>query len=212
MKIFLDFDRTLYDLDAFHERAEQSLLLYGVTKAQYQSSRKFFSRGSNMAGSVYTPEIHEQVLDTMAVRYSEGVASCIRAIAEKGRDFVFSDVQDFFDQTKEHERIILTFGDTEYQQYKIRGAGLEERVESIVVTAGSKWEIIALSLATDERAVFIDDSKEYFMKPYDVRVMGIHVLRSPYVCEKESGCLAEVHVDSLDKLVLNHWIKGLGKG
>lgn len=198
MKIFLDFDRTLYDLDAFHVAARELLLSYGVSHEEYNESKSVFSRGSGLPGSSYTPEAHAEVLEKMLVKPLHPVATGIRKIATEGWQFVFEDVPDFFRGTGECEKIIVTFGDTEYQRCKIIGAGLDTHVDEIIVTSGGKWELMENHLKPGEAAVFIDDHRDYFLRPQgNPQIQGVHLVRKGNRKNFCDGCHAPYHAGDL---------------
>ncbi len=200
MKIFLDFDRTLYDLDAFHEAARELLMSHGVSHKEYNESKASFSHGSGRSGDLYTPEAQAVVLEDMSVKSARPVAVSIREIAREGKRFVFDDVADFFREVKGHQKIIVTFGDTEYQHCKITGAGLDVHADEIIVTSGSKWALMEAHLEPDEVAVFVDDHRDYFLRPQEnPRIQGVHLVRKDNVKNFCDGCHAPYHANDLNE-------------
>lgn len=201
MKIFLDFDRTLYDLDAFHEVARDVFETHGVPREKYNESKASFSHGSGKAGGLYTPEEHDAVFEKMSVKIVPSPATCIRGVAREGKQFVFDDVFDFLQKIEKHQKIILTFGDAEYQRFKISGAGLDSFIDDIIVTNGEKWEEIQKAMRPDESAIFIDDHRDYFLQPRGNQpVYGIHLVRKDNARNFCDGCRAPYHASDLQEV------------
>ncbi len=196
MKIFLDFDRTLFDLDAFHKEARETLEGQGLPEGAYLASKQPFSTASGMPGGSYTPERHEAELKRLFPGNGSSLASFVRGLNRDGRRFVFPGAEDFLREIAEHELIILTFGNDEYQRYKIAGSGLEGLVDRIIVTDEDKWAAMRAELSFGEEAIFVDDHGGYFLeKPEDIPVCGIHLVRAGQ--EDCGNCLAHTHVSDL---------------
>lgn len=201
MKIFLDFDRTLYDLDVFHVAARELLAAYGISHGTYDASKKIFSTVSGMPGGMYTPERHEAEFRNITGEVKRSLAEGIRSLARNGQKFVFDDVHRFFRKTDGHERIILTFGDDEYQRYKIAGTGLDLLADDVIVTAESKRETMRETLHPGERGIFVDDHSGYFSESFGaIDVTGIHLVRSGNGHSRCAGCYADFHADDLDEV------------
>jgi FMN phosphatase YigB (HAD superfamily) len=196
MKIFLDFDRTLFDLDAFHREAREALEEQGLPEGAYLASKQPFSTVSGMPGGSYTPERHEAELERLFPGKGVGLASFVRGMNRDGRRFVFPGAEEFLREIANHELVILTFGNDEYQRYKIAGSGLEELVDRIIVTDEDKWSAMRSELSASEEAIFVDDHGGYFLeKPEDIAVCGVHLVRAG---QPDCGdCLAQVHVSDL---------------
>lgn len=201
MKIFLDFDRTLFDLDAFHREAREALEQRGLPEGAYFASKQPFSTVSGMPGGSYTPERHEAELERLFPGNGLSLASFVRALnREEGQRFVFPGAEDFLREIADHELIILTFGNDEYQRYKIAGSGLEGLVDRIIVTDEDKWAAMRAELSSDEEAVFVDDHGGYFSeRPGDIAVCGVHLVRADQ--EDCGDCLAHTHVSDLTEIL-----------
>lgn len=196
MKIFLDFDRTLFDLDAFHKEAREALEARGLPQGAYLASKQPFSTVSGMSGGSYTPERHEAELERLFPGMGLSLASFVRGLNREGQRFVFPGAEEFLRKIAEHELIILTFGNDEYQRYKIAGSGLEGLIDRIIVTDEDKWAAMRVELSSDEEAIFVDDHGGYFSeKPEDIAVCGVHLVRAGQ--EGCGDCLAHVHVTDL---------------
>lgn len=199
MKIFLDFDRTLYDLDALHEAFSMRLRTEGIPQEVYDASRKYFAYGSGKQGEIYTPEIHERILRELAPSASDSpLSEIMRGIASDAQHLVFDEVREVLEELGMHERIMLTFGSEEYQKLKITGAGLDEFIDSIIVTTGEKWEEMGKRMEAGEVAVFIDDHRSYFLQPRGNQpVHGIHLVRKSDERNFCDGCRAHYHASDL---------------
>ncbi|MCI0542212.1 hypothetical protein L0Y69_00440 [bacterium] len=201
MKIFLDFDRTLYDLDAEHEDGKRVVESHGVSRGEYDRTRKFFAGGSGSPLSCYTTELHVDSFSGIGEETKQSIVSGIGALLDDGEKYVFEDVSGFLKSTAGHELIILTFGDEDFQRKKIHGSGLDSYANDIIVTSGDKWNEIKSRLGTNETCVFVDDHPDYFSTPMNVPgVMTIHLARPGITRSACGGCHAMRHISNLSEL------------
>lgn len=207
MKIFLDFDRTLYDLDALHEDSRRIVERHGIPREEYDRTRAYFAYGSGTPGVLHRPEAHLGYFTGIDDGQRARVVADIRGLIRDGARYVFEDALDFFrDVSRRHELVVLTFGDEEYQRTKVLGSGLKP--DGIIVTAGDKWEVMASKLLDGEKALFVDDHVNYFSKPKDIPgLTAVHLVRSGSCALSE--CCAHHHVAGLREMSAFLYDKGI---
>ncbi len=199
MKIFLDFDRTLYDLDAFHEDSRDVVECFGVPRSEYDRTREYFARQSGASGAYHSPERHLEYFDGVDDATKAAIAREIRRLAKAGRRYVFDGVPEFLASVRDKEVSILSFGDDEFQRFKINGSGLELLVREIIVTTGSKWDVMRERIQGSTQAVFVDDHGSYFTEVPPSGIMAVHFIRQ-FSCLSPHGCHAQYHAHDFDEI------------
>lgn len=119
VKIFLDFDETLFNHHAYMEWASDLLEAYGAQPGSYKASVNEFHTQIDETLRLYRHEEHIMSVSQRPWSYISGEIH--RAIAEGCHDFCYSDVHRFLKNvTEKHNDVrILTYGNGEYQRYKI---------------------------------------------------------------------------------------------
>lgn len=148
-KLLLDLDRTLFDTTLFVQTLWDWIeQVYGVdAEASRYGMKQYFTYVGEMYNYDFFTHIRELGID--------GAELTKRAQAELTGSFVFDDVEEFLQTTKDLDRAILTFGADNYQQFKIslcpELSGLE-----VHMTQGFKHDYIKTHWP-DASTLLIDD-------------------------------------------------------
>lgn len=200
MKLFLDFDRTLYDLDSMFEETLAIWARFGVDRVAWSDAKNGFARGSGEQGPCYTIAEHARRtgrLDDAACRDLEGR---MKELWKDGRRYVYPGVSDFLVSAKGKGwgLHLLTFGSADMQIPKIEGSGLVSYLDSIIVTQRDKWAEIESRVSGDEAVMFVDDGKDYFADSSRFPLWGgAHLHRDAVRCD----CRAVMHISRLGELL-----------
>lgn len=200
MKLFLDFDRTLYDLDGMFEETISIWADFGIDRAAWFDAKKGFSRGSGEKGPCYTIVEHARRTGRLDESDCRDLEARMRALWKDGRRFVFPGVPDFLLSAKKRgwETHLLTFGDEEMQTAKVEGSGLRTYLDSVIVTQQDKWREIENRVSERDTVVFVDDGGDYFLNPPSSPLrLGAHLHRFADRCD----CRATVHISDLRELL-----------
>lgn len=155
----IDFDNVIFDTGKFKEFLDQRI--EGFTKTYPEEG-------------VYDPEEHAEKLGVDSSRIKEAVAH--------SSDFIFDDIDQLGSIRENHELVLVTRGDPEFQRMKVENSGVLDYFDRVViVNSGSKDQA--------DIDVLIDDT-EFELDNVDVE--GFHFDR-----EK----------DSLEDVV--NWVKRL---
>jgi hypothetical protein len=130
VKIGLDFDRVLFDTDSFNE----------YLKGEVKDLKHVDSSPYNEHG-VYSPKIHAELC---------GID--VEDIYEKMTDlekFLDSDISVL--ESFDHEFVIVTRGESEFQKRKVEGSGANKYVEDVIVVEKGSKDVVGIDFLIDDR-------------------------------------------------------------
>lgn len=186
MKIFLDFDDCLIDTwSGVVERMKDVAERHGVSREVFQGTlEKHFSGAKADGGKTYHPDDHCGILFPGDTAKSEKVSREIFSMLGDLRTFVFSDAVGFLESFPKEDLFLLTYGNTDFQRFKVRASGLDDFFNEIIVTDGDKMEVIherleRWGIPADEPVFFLDDRTTHFSAGAEnrERVRCLHVKR-----------------------------------
>lgn len=214
MKVFVDFDDTLFNTRDFIGEFQNVFEKCGVSTQLYQETHRLAYRLDTASSeSAYDKELH---LSYILQKEPSIDTECLRLhLSDFLKDtslFVFPDVIGFLNQMKERgaEVCILSFGQSDFQNQKINASGLTSYMREVFVTTEKKHLSIARALALseskekqepiwffDDRAEYVDDVKSALPQVKTVQVMR---LESRY--HDQPSALADFSVKSFHDLNL----------
>lgn len=162
MKIFLDFDDTLFNTKAFALHLRQVFAKYGIPEELLASTAAAMKDGT--VGGWYSPEKHIALLAEVCAFDHSRLRADIAAFLGETKQFLFPDAMDFLALMKErgHTLSIISYGDNTFQMKKIRGAGIEHFFEKILVTQEDKAVLLGSNLPTEKEEIwFLEDRVHY---------------------------------------------------
>ena len=149
MKIYVDFDRTLFDCDSFLGDLYALVNKYNVTKEMFKESQ------SQCKKKGFNPYL---ILDLVKEKYSfdDKLYQEIDKLMNKTSKYLYPDSISFLEYLKSlnYEVIILTKGNLDYQKMKIINAKIDNYYDDLMVTMKHKGD---LNLDYG-KSVFIDDN------------------------------------------------------
>jgi len=157
--IFIDFDDTLFDYSRALNWILKELTAYGLSKLDWDDTYKDIKEKFG----IYNRGEHFKLLSKRAGTNidAKGIWQKLRANAGTG---IFKDALDFIHRYKDNQLYIVSYGETKYQMEKILSSGITEYFTDIIVTSGSKADIVAKIPYT--KAIFIDDKAEHLQAVY----------------------------------------------
>lgn len=165
MKIFFDFDDTLFDTRAFAESIQSIFEKYGISKELFWSSYQDM-KGAFLIGWCYSPEIQIQRLRQDHSFDAKQLHRELDRLISETKKFLFSDTEEFLSLFKKKGYIlyILSFGDYDFQMKKIRGTGINKLIEKIIITKVDKAIALREEIANDSDTVWFVDDKIKFIE------------------------------------------------
>lgn len=173
MKIFLDFDDTLFDTTRTPGKFWEDLVVImkngGWSAREIEETAESFSDSAFDKGKLYHYRSHLELLEK---KYPRGKLSetllQTEAFMENLDRYLFPDVLPFLQKMPKEDMIIITYGDGDFQKAKISGAGIHDLVSEVLVTQGEKVGMIEEWMTEknllSHQAWFIDDKPRYFSR------------------------------------------------
>lgn len=165
MKIFFDFDDTLFDTRAFAESIQGVFEKYGISKELFWSSYQDM-KGSFLVGWCYSPEIQIQKLKQNHSFDAKQLRAELDRLISETKKFLFSDTEEFLSFFKKNGYVlyILSFGDYDFQMKKICGTGIDKFIEKIIITKVDKAIALREEITNDSDVVWFVDDKIKFIE------------------------------------------------
>ena len=157
MKIFLDFDDSLFDTKRFVSKLVEIFLKNGVSKNDFFATYRDYPQKTVRGLQKYDPCRQIKYLESSIGVCGEKIKSDLENFVSDTSRYVFRDVDSFFSNFRRNNLYIVSFGHTGFQEKKIKNSGLRKRIRNIAVTDRSKAEIIKRFANGKEKFVFIDD-------------------------------------------------------
>ena len=148
MIYYIDFDCTLYNTEKLIDEMIKKLADALATENNYNEVFDFLTQEfrTNRVADVF------EFCGTLAQKYDSDASSLtntIKMLLSDGARFVYNDVAMFFEAHKSDTIKLLTYStkeSTEYQKLKIKGSGLEDLFDEIIITCKNKGVHISQSL------------------------------------------------------------------
>lgn len=140
MKYYIDLDYTMLDTIKFHEARYKILESYGVTKEEQKETEKYIAEVEKKLlnlENLYTKICKKHKLP------KEEILTKIQQIIDNSNTFLYEDTIEFLQYLKNRgdEAYILTWGDKELQETKVKGCKIEEYFNRVIVTEELKYKI-----------------------------------------------------------------------
>lgn len=132
MKIYIDFDGTLFNTDKFYQDYLDILNKYNISSFKIDEMKKelFANRKFNL----------DILTDYIISKYN------IKNLKQEveylyNNSYVFEDVIPFLEKYKNYNLILLTLGDIDYQNRKIESSNLTKYFQDIIITDVDKSQL-----------------------------------------------------------------------
>ena len=132
MKIYLDFDGTLFNTDKFYQDYLVILNKYNISSFKIEKMKKelFTNRRFNL----------DILTDYIISKYNiKNLKQEVESLYNNS--YVFEDVILFLEKYKNYNLILLTLGDIDYQNRKIESSNLSKYFQDIIITDGDKSQL-----------------------------------------------------------------------
>lgn len=158
--IVLDFDRVLFDTNAFIAGLKDAVKPLGVTKDMWEAA--YYDRGED--GVLHLPRFAEK-LAAKTKASPEAISQALDTEMADAVWYLFGDTRQFLEQfSRQVTLYLLSFGQPEMQKKKLTGAGIEPYFDGIYLVDEAKAESNRLPISAVSRAIFINDNIEEMLE------------------------------------------------
>ena len=207
MKLVIDFDDTIFDTNRFkRERLFPCLKKYDISAEVFEKNYEKYRQNNHIYDIYQHLEFFkkESNLDI-------DIESVIYEISNGLESFVFPEYLNIFKKYGRENIFILTQGDENFQQLKIKRSEVDKKVEEVLIvdsTKQEKKEDISL-LWPNETILFIDDKfKNLSFETENKNIRRIFVGNEQNLSEEEHAYLIKHEIpilkrEDLDKGILS---------
>ncbi len=184
MKIFIDFDDTIFNTKKFKHDLISIFLKHGVTLSDFENSYYAFQKPNKTKGLHYDPRAQIRALKKNNRGDGKKLEEEISVFLSKLETYVFGDVLKFLQMFPRRNLFILSYGHDVFQRKKIKGAGISGLVRRVFVNGNNKIELVMYlarkyAFSPKEDIILIDDRSEQLSrtKKTQQRVKTFHICR-----------------------------------
>ena len=195
MKVYVDFDRTLFDCDKFLEDFYTIINKYDIPKDLFKKCQNQSRRHG------FNPYVILNNLEK-ETSFDKEVYSDIKDLIHNTSDYLYPDAIPFLEylHNNNYQVIILTKGNKNYQKEKIENAKIDKYYTKLIVTMRHKGLLFLNYL----HGIFIDDNPRelrslYIRKPKKI----IRITRPNSKYSKEELEYNILKVNSLQEIIDN---------
>lgn len=202
MKIYIDFDGTIFDSTIQHQRLINIFKKYNVSEKYITNLMKenFYQKEKSydvLAARI----IKEKNLPTTILKEVDGIYT---------KDLVYPDVVPFLEKYyPKYELILLTLGNIEHQQKKIKVSELEKYFKEIIIAEKDKSKINI----DYTKGIFIDNNPQELERFYNSKAR--YLIRIKRDIDKYSKIPLNVNnipeFKDFDELTKNNYIEKIGE-
>lgn len=149
MKVYIDFDGTLFDTDRYNKDSKKVFNKYGITNMMFHNAyQELFGKNKLFNLNI--------IADYLVDKYSIDKAIYEEISVVKNNDYVYPEVINCLKEMSAlgFELYILTYGDTLFQKEKIEYSNISKYFKDIIITEHDKT-----SLNLDfKNSIFIDNN------------------------------------------------------
>jgi len=158
MRIFLDFDDTLYNTTRLKKETNRVIADFGVTKEFQEVLKKDEEKGTGMNFDRVLKDVFDSLGKDKKAKFDfKKLKQKINRILNKKKSMLYSDSLPFLKAIyKKHDLILITYGDYRAQRFKIKQVGIRRFFKAVLIVTEKKEEFFRDYLKKRE-GVFIDD-------------------------------------------------------
>jgi hypothetical protein len=168
MKIFIDFDDTLFCTKDFKKDLIGLFFRQGITKKAFDASYQIVIGDATSCKVCYNPKKQIALLQKNYSFDGKKLEKELALFLKDLRRYVFTDSLAFLGNFKKKELFLVTYGNIEMQTAKLHGAGLEKYFSKLIIAEKSKAtgisKFIRQKKASTEKMYFLDDRTEYIFE------------------------------------------------
>jgi FMN phosphatase YigB (HAD superfamily) len=160
-KLFIDFDKTLFDTSKLKEQLVRIFGQFGFSQEEIDQSYL-----ASYLGGKYSPEGQAQLLNNIRPFNLEVAELKIKSMLFDSSRLLYSDSVEFLDNInrEKYEVDLLSYGDVEFNNRKVKHAGIADKFDNIYITNIEKQIYLKDIVKQDENFIMIDDKIDILEK------------------------------------------------
>ena len=153
MNYYLDFDYTLFDTYSFREELYKILEINGLDKTEIPLTKETTNNNQKLLN---IKQIFEKLSKEKNIPL-ENFLNPLEKLYERGQEYLYTDTIEFLEylKSKGHKLHIITWGQKEYQEEKIKISKIDRYLDEIIYAEKLKYELDNIDYTN---GIFIDDS------------------------------------------------------
>lgn len=168
MKIFLDFDDTIFNTNRFKRDYLRAFFAYGITEEEYNDALSADNDEIRGVLKRYDPEKQIRNLEANKGISLGALRDDIARFLKDLERYVFDDFYHFSRCFAREDLYLLSFGDRTFQESKVRGAKVNKYFSEVIITETSKgselWKVLENAKHDGGEIAFIDDRPDQLME------------------------------------------------
>ena len=174
IKLYVDFDRTLFDTDGLEREVKKVRKRYGISDEMWKKYVKEYREEHNTLFNMYN--IMYRICFNENINF-KALNELNKTIVRKSNSFIFDDATKFIKKAKvlNLEVNMLSFGDYKFQVKKIVNTKISKRFDRIIITPENKFQID--DRVDYENGIFFDDNPKDVEGLYERNPLGIYRIR-----------------------------------
>lgn len=160
-KLFIDFDKTLFDTSQVKERLVRIFSQLGFSQSEIEQTYI-----AEFLDGKFDPEGQAKRLCNIRPFNIEIAELKIKSMIFDSNKLLYSDTIDFLDDInrKKYEVDLLSYGDEDFQTRKIKHSGIIDKFDNIYITNIEKQIYFKEIVKSDEYFIVIDDKGDTLEK------------------------------------------------
>lgn len=194
MKIYIDFDRTLFDCDRFLEDIYKIIDKYHIPKELFKECQSQCKRKG------FNPYLILNKVEK-SFSFNEKLYQEVALLMSNTANYLYSDSISFLKYLKEkgYYIVILTKGNKDYQREKISNTTILNYCDELMITMKHKGK-----LNIDyQNSLFIDDNPVEISSILEKKPKGVFRVKRPNSRYNDIDIPNVININSLDKNIYN---------
>lgn len=160
-KLFIDFDKTLFDTSKLKEQLVRIFSQFGFSQEEINQSYL-----ASYLGGKYSPEGQTQLLNNIRAFNLEVAGLKIKSMLFDSSKLLYPDSVEFLDNInrEKYEVDLLSYGDMEFNNRKVKHAGIADKFDNIYITNIEKQIYLKDFVKKEENFIVIDDKIDILEK------------------------------------------------
>ena len=172
MNYYLDFDYTLFDTYSFREELYKILEMNGLDSSALPLT---VEKKDNSQKLLNIKEVFKKLSNEMNIPL-KNFMDPLEKLYKRAQEYLYSDSVEFLEylKSKGHKLYIITWGEKEYQEEKLKISKIYDYFDEIIYAETLKYELNNIDY---ENGIFIDDSVRDLEGLYDKKVKQLYRIK-----------------------------------